>query len=98
MVAKNMADPGPLAAPELVEQHSSEASPEVKSKLGARKKVTTTPAPKENVYADTKFDRQPVFLIMASGQIESAEVTWGGKRLWVLWLVGIHCFAVDPRI
>lgn len=72
-----MAEPGPVAPPEAV--RLGRESPEVKSKLSARKKVVTksTEVQDQDAHSasDRKFDRQPVFLIMASGQIESAEVT-----------------------
>lgn len=53
-----------------------EASPEVKSK---RKKLVTSERPSQQQpqqpQQPDRFDRQPVFLVMASGQIQSAEVT-----------------------
>lgn len=73
---------GPVAAPErtpsprLSPRASPKASPEVKSKLRAKKRM---PAILKDAHPDTKFDRQPVFLIMASGQLESAEV------ILILW-------------
>ena len=72
-----MADVGPVAGPEMVDQqqHSPEPSPEVKSKLGPKRKMPSAPLNESATHPDTKFDRQPVFLMMASGQIESAEVT-----------------------
>ena len=78
-----MADVGPVAGPELADQqqHSPEPSPEVKSKLGPKRKMPSGPPLSESAtHPDTKFDRQAVFLMMASGQIESAEVTLGGKK------------------
>ena len=48
-----------------------EESPEVKSK---RKKLVTSERPPQQPQQPDRFDRQPVFLVMASGQIQSAEV------------------------
>ena len=68
-----MAEPGPVAPPEAV--RLGEESPEVKSKPSAKKRVVTKSTDQDqDAHTDMKFDRQPVFLIMASGQIESAEV------------------------
>ncbi len=55
-----------------------EASPEVKSKHSVKRKVLATPERETQQqplpHPDKNFDRQPVFLVMASGQIQSAEV------------------------
>lgn len=64
-----MAEPGPIPAPGAEIEHL-EASTEVRSKLASRKSSTPEIVPQ----VDRKFDRQPVFLVMTSGQIESAEV------------------------
>lgn len=69
-----MAEPGPVAAPQLVEQPSPSRSPEVKSKLKSAERRFAAASIQDALPPDSKFDRQPVFLMMASGQIESAEV------------------------
>ena len=70
-----MAEPGPIPAPEA-EPPQPEASPaEVRSKLGTRKNVAPAGASDRAPQVDRNFDRQPVFLVMTSGQIESAEVS-----------------------
>lgn len=61
-----MADLSPIPAPEP-EQPEASSSSEVKSKHGA-KKMASIPV------QESQLDRQPVFLVMTSGQIESAEV------------------------
>lgn len=70
-VVGDMAEPG--AVPTLeVEKERPEAPSEVKSKLSAA--TSTSEGPGVAPQVDKKFDRQPVFLVMSSGQIESAEV------------------------
>ena len=49
-----------------------EGSPEVKSKFPAKKKL---PPIQDPSLTSKNFDRDPVFLVLASGQIESAEVS-----------------------
>ena len=66
-----MAEPGPIPPPEAELEHPG-ASAEVRSKLTPRKNPEGTPRRVSQV--DNKLDRQPVFLVMTSGQIESAEV------------------------
>lgn len=60
----------PKASPRLSPKASPKASP--KSKFRAKKRMATSA--NQDLQPDAKFDRQPVFLIMASGQLESAEV------------------------
>ena len=80
---------GPVAAPELAAasprlsprarspRHtpgvSPGASPKASPKFGAKQRMPSTAT--QDPQPDAKFDRQPVFLIMASGQLEAAEVS-----------------------
>lgn len=97
-----MAEPmPPEAVPATPEAElQPEASPEVKSKHPSRKKVSVPPEKDSQQDPDRNFDRQPVFLVMASGQIQSAEVVLMSTTLLLANPIIFVClfWCADSRI